>query len=153
MIGVAFSIGFTIGPALGAYFASVEDFFHLHPFSNASLFSLTLSILDLIFIYFFIPETMVFKKKEKETTNKSTTISPNLIVQNALNKLYLVHFLFLFLFSGIEFNLTFLTFHRFDYSNMQNGKLLGYIGILSAIVQGTYLRRKSQNGIYINFIC
>jgi hypothetical protein len=50
----------------------------------------------------------------------------------------------LFLFSGMEFTLTFLTFHLLDFSHMQQGALLGYIGILSSLIQGGYVRRKAN---------
>ncbi|TFK43435.1 MFS, DHA1 sub-family [Crucibulum laeve] len=56
----------------------------------------------------------------------------------ALRKL---HFLFLGLFSGVEFTLTFLTFDLLDWNNTQNGKLIGSIGIVSALLQGGYVRR------------
>jgi len=58
-----------------------------------------------------------------------------------LKSLRLLHFLFLVVFSGIEFTLTFLTFDLFDWSNTQNGKLIGSIGIVSAALQGGYVRR------------
>ncbi|KAH9966080.1 MFS DHA1 sub-family [Russula dissimulans] len=58
-----------------------------------------------------------------------------------LKSLRLLHFLFLGVFSGIEFTLTFLTFDLFDWSNTQNGKLIGSIGIVSAALQGGYVRR------------
>jgi len=51
------------------------------------------------------------------------------------------HFLFLGLFSGVEFTLTFLTFDLFDWGNKQNGALIGSIGIISALLQGGYVRR------------
>lgn len=44
----------------------------------------------------------------------------------------------------MEFTLTFLTFDLFDFTNVQQGKLLGYIGILSAFLQGGYVRRKAH---------
>jgi len=58
-----------------------------------------------------------------------------------LKSLRMFHFLFLGAFSGVEFTLTFLTFDLFDWSNTQNGKLIGSIGIISAVIQGGYVRR------------
>jgi len=49
--------------------------------------------------------------------------------------------LFLGIFSGVEFTLTFLTFDLLDWNNKQNGKLIAGIGILSALLQGGYVRR------------
>ncbi|KAF8318207.1 MFS DHA1 sub-family [Clavulina sp. PMI_390] len=75
-----------------------------------------------------------------------------------LRKLGGYHFLFLALFSGfecvmlssdwstldrlgVEFTLTFLSFDLFDWNNSQNGRLLGFIGVLSTLLQGGYVRR------------
>ena len=85
-----------------------------------------------------------------------------------LKKLRLLHFAFLAIFSGVEFTLTFLTYDRelieillfpgikinggrscslfafstvFDWDNRQNGSLIGSIGVVSALVQGGYVRR------------
>ncbi|GAA5863547.1 hypothetical protein JCM3774_006520 [Rhodotorula dairenensis] len=62
-----------------------------------------------------------------------------------LRRLERLHLAFLFFFSGAEFTLTFLTHNLFDWSNAENGRLLGFIGILSALLQGGYVRRKSKS--------
>ncbi len=57
MIGVAFSLGFTFGPLMGAYFAlRVKDseVFYQAPAMLAVLFS----VADLLFIFFMLPETL-----------------------------------------------------------------------------------------------
>ncbi|KPV73302.1 uncharacterized protein RHOBADRAFT_55064 [Rhodotorula graminis WP1] len=51
------------------------------------------------------------------------------------------HLLFLFCFSGAEFTLCFLTHALFSASNAQNGRLLGFIGLVSAALSGGYVRR------------
>jgi hypothetical protein len=61
-----------------------------------------------------------------------------------LTVLGLTHLIYLFFFSGMEFTLTFLTFDRFGYTNMQQGKLLGFVGVLSSLIQGGYVRRVAQ---------
>ena len=62
-------------------------------------------------------------------------------------KLSLIHFLFVFVFSGMEFTLTFLTFDRFEFSNSSQGRLLGFMGFCSAIFQGVYVRRVSREKV------
>lgn len=59
MIGIAFSLGFTVGPLMGAYFAmssrtSDEGVFHQTP----ALLALTFSVADLLFIWLVLPETL-----------------------------------------------------------------------------------------------
>jgi len=81
------------------------------------------------------------------TTITSTAMDDDRILQlqhTFLARLSFTHFAHLFLFSGMEFTLTFLTFHLLDFSHMQQGALLGYIGILSSLIQGGYVRRKAN---------
>lgn len=64
MIGVAFSLGFTLGPLLGAYLAKrpkeVEEFYQ-----GPALLALAFSIADLFFIFVMLPETL---QKENEVS-------------------------------------------------------------------------------------
>ncbi|KAF9360450.1 hypothetical protein BGX26_009278 [Mortierella sp. AD094] len=180
MVGIAFAIAFTVGPALGAYFASkdlVAAFpglaqYGLHPFSGSALLAMVLLTVESLYLYFMLPETnseswrltvqqtVEDEKKRKaqeaksSATLKDSSTNPSAIVmspeeivrlQNTyLGRLSFTHFAHLFLFSGMEFTLTFLTFHLFDFSHMQQGALLGYIGILSSLIQGGYVRRRAN---------
>ncbi|KAM6261319.1 major facilitator superfamily domain-containing protein 10 isoform 2-T4 [Porphyrio hochstetteri] len=72
------------------------------------------------------------------TRGKESPSDKNL--QN-LKILGLVYFLYLFLFSGLEYTLSFLTHQRFQFSSMQQGKMFFFIGITMAVIQGGYARR------------
>ncbi|KAF9149762.1 hypothetical protein BG015_008422 [Linnemannia schmuckeri] len=188
MVGIAFAIAFTVGPALGAYFANkdlVAAFpglaqYGLHPFSGSALLALVLLTVESLYLYARLPETnseswrvAVQQTVQQEsaddassfsapstttsgaTTTKSTSTSSaptshldqekiQALQQSYLSRLSFTHFAHLFLFSGMEFTLTFLTFHLFDFSHMQQGALLGYIGILSSLLQGGYVRRRAH---------
>ncbi|KAF9171312.1 hypothetical protein BGX20_007802 [Mortierella sp. AD010] len=180
MVGIAFAIAFTVGPALGAYFANkdlVAAFpglaqYGLHPFSGSALLAMVLLTVESLYLYAMLPETnseswrlavkqtLEDERKQKaqeakpSTTSKDSTTSPAAVIlspeeivrlQNTyLGRLSFTHFAHLFLFSGMEFTLTFLTFHLFDFSHMQQGALLGYIGILSSLIQGGYVRRRAN---------
>ena len=61
--------------------------------------------------------------------------------KSSLKTLGLSYFIYLFLYSGLEFTLTFLTHHRFGFNSMDQGKMFLYIGILMALIQGGYVRR------------
>uniref|UniRef100_G1Q2B1 Major facilitator superfamily domain containing 10 n=1 Tax=Myotis lucifugus TaxID=59463 RepID=G1Q2B1_MYOLU len=63
-----------------------------------------------------------------------------------LRRLGLVYFLYLFLFSGLEYTLSFLTHQRFQFSSLQQGKMFFFIGLTMATIQGTYARRISPGG-------
>lgn len=64
-----------------------------------------------------------------------------------LRKLGRVYFVYLFIYSGLEFTLTFLTHHIFHYNSMQQGWMFFTIGIVMAVMQGGYVRRIPQNKI------
>lgn len=53
----------------------------------------------------------------------------------------MVYFIYLFLYSGLEFTLTFLTHYKFKYTSMQQGWMFFGIGIVMTILQGGWVRR------------
>lgn len=58
-----------------------------------------------------------------------------------LRTLGTVYFIYLFLYSGLEFTLTFLTHNKFGYTSMQQGYMFFGIGITMALLQGGWVRR------------
>ncbi|KZP32947.1 MFS DHA1 sub-family [Athelia psychrophila] len=170
-VGIAFAICFCIGPPIGAYFASrpLPPAFNswgveLNVYAVPAILTLVLLVLETLFLMFALPETRGTKahsavKEEKEKTKSASNSSPAsaatssevssaplpvATVQERLDMLKLLrrlHFFFLGVFSGMEFTLTFLTFDLFDWNNKQNGALIGSIGVISALLQGGYVRR------------
>ncbi|KAJ3313536.1 hypothetical protein HDV04_001753 [Boothiomyces sp. JEL0838] len=132
---------------VGAYFTSIDlktilPDWPVNQYSTPALFALVLITIETVYMYFYLPETLV-KKDEKKNKEQSTKSIFNLSV---------IHFLFLFVYSGMEFTLTFLTFDRFNFSNKQQGRLLGFIGIFTALVQGGYVRRIRNTGMEKNVV-
>uniref|UniRef100_A0A8V0Z0W3 Major facilitator superfamily domain containing 10 n=1 Tax=Gallus gallus TaxID=9031 RepID=A0A8V0Z0W3_CHICK len=136
MIGVAFSLGFTLGPMIGAYLAMETEkgeVFYL----RSALLALTFAAADLIFIFFLLPETLPKEKRVSSVTTgfqaAADLLSPMALFrfsavtqgkeapsdQNLQNLkiLGLAYFLYLFLFSGLEYTLSFLTHQRFQFSS------------------------------------
>ncbi|XP_030593849.1 major facilitator superfamily domain-containing protein 10 [Archocentrus centrarchus] len=159
MIGIAFSLGFTVGPLMGAYFAissrATGNVFYLTP----ALLALAFSTADLLFIWLMLPETLTKDVKASSSgcgdcrdllhplslfyfapvTKKKDGLSRNRT--KSLQVLGLVYFCYLFLFSGLEFTLSFLTHQRFQFTSMQQGKMFFFIGVIMALIQGGYARR------------
>ncbi|KAF1798624.1 major facilitator superfamily domain-containing protein [Mucor lusitanicus] len=166
LVGIAFAIAFTVGPAIGAWFASIDLSelcpslvkFGIYPYSMAAFVGLVLLVVETAYLYVALPETIHFRHQvEQEATAKgastSTTATPagepvtlQMIQTRLMNLQYLKQIMcaFSFLFSGMEFTLVFLTFDVLDYTHMQQGKLLGFMGIVSALIQGGYVRRRVQ---------
>ncbi|XP_037536177.1 major facilitator superfamily domain-containing protein 10 [Nematolebias whitei] len=158
MIGVAFSLGFTFGPLMGAYFAmnsrTTENVFYQTP----ALLALAFSVADLLFIWLMLPETLKEAKASSSGCGGSwdllsplslfhfaavtkTKDPPSQHRMQTLQVLGLVYFCYLFLFSGLEFTLSFLTHQRFQFTSMQQGKMFFFIGVIMALIQGGYARR------------
>ncbi|KAJ7180217.1 major facilitator superfamily domain-containing protein [Mycena crocata] len=159
-VGIAFAICFCIGPPIGAYFASrplpasMNTFgLEFNVYAVPATITLVLLVLETLFLIFALPETRGKRMKplpeKPQTTNGTSPSKPTRKASvdqrvKILKTLRLLHFLFLGIFSGVEFTLTFLTFDLFDWNNKQNGMLIGSIGIISALLQGGYVRRSTS---------
>ncbi|ORX65667.1 MFS general substrate transporter [Linderina pennispora] len=134
LVGIAFAVGFTLGPSIGAYFASLpleaeSSAFAYAPFATAAVFSLGLLVLESAYLYANLPETLDFKHSAEPKVDEGTSELPasspgDRHVAKVLRRLNWTHFAYLFFFSGMEYTLTFLTHDKFDFSNAQQGKLL-----------------------------
>ncbi|KAF3906541.1 hypothetical protein ABW20_dc0107595 [Dactylellina cionopaga] len=141
LVGVAFSIAFTVGPMIGAFMAS-KTLMLGNPFSTAAAFSLVLIVTETIYLYLRLPETKppivdTSSLSSKEKADAKSNKQPD----RPLTLLNLTHFLFLLVFSGMEFSLTFMTFELFSFSSKDNGKLLGFVGLTASLLQGSFTRR------------
>lgn len=158
VIGIAFSLGFLIGPMVGAAFSVwAKSHGGLDWYIYPAGIALGLSIIDLLFIFFYFEETLPKEKRlphlGKALKQSFSYINPislfnfstldQMEVQEraSLKTLGLSYFIYLFLYSGLEFTLTFLTHLRFNFTSMDQGKMFLYIGVLMAVIQGGYVRR------------
>ncbi|XP_036069328.1 major facilitator superfamily domain-containing protein 10 isoform X2 [Oryzias melastigma] len=162
MIGIAFSVGFTVGPLMGAYFAVTSRTTGNVFFQTPALIALAFSVADLLVIWLMLPETLTenVKAASSGTGDSRDLLSPLSLFHftavtrtkdppskermQKLRVLGLVYFFYLFLFSGLEFTLSFLTHQRFQFTSMQQGKMFFFIGVIMALIQGGYARRIKQ---------
>ncbi|KAJ7068387.1 major facilitator superfamily domain-containing protein [Mycena amicta] len=154
-VGIAFAICFCIGPPIGAYFATRPlpasfNTWGLNVYVVPAAITLILLVAETLFLALALPETR--GRRVVSPSEKTNGATPSKPVKKAsveqrlktLKTLRWLHFLFLGVFSGVEFTLTFLTFDLFDWNNRQNGALIGSIGIVSALLQGGYVRRATS---------
>ncbi|KAK4872045.1 hypothetical protein RN001_016169 [Aquatica leii] len=157
LVGIAFSLGFIIGPLIGAIFAVWAKSKTGEWFVVPAIFAFCLSFFDLIFFIYFFKETLPQEKRAKSVWkslhNAKALIDLRDLFQfraitdakssdiTQLRKLGTVYFIYLFIYSGLEFTLTFLTHHTFKYNSMQQGWMFFGIGIIMAVIQGSYVRK------------
>jgi len=132
-VGIAFAICFCVGPPIGAYFASrpfppnIIQGLELNIYATPAALTLVLLVLETIFLAVALPETRFSQKERKPvefdlgddtTPSHAASKSVQLRGKSIQDRLQLLkslstsHFLFLGIFSGVEFTLTFLTFDR-----------------------------------------
>ncbi|KAF8242282.1 MFS general substrate transporter [Wilcoxina mikolae CBS 423.85] len=133
LVGVAFSIAFTLGPMMGAWLSSMTLSLE-NPFMATAVFSLGLLVAETVFLWFKLPETRKTRTEEEKASQKK-------VDGRGLGLLKFTHLFFLLIFSGMEFSLPFMTFDLFNYSSAQNGRVLGFVGLLASILQGGFSRR------------
>ncbi|KAJ9578740.1 hypothetical protein L9F63_005029, partial [Diploptera punctata] len=167
LVGIAFSVGFIIGPVIGAMFARWSHGQSGDWFVVPALFALALSVLDILFVLIVFKETLAQEALgEKRAKSLAGSLSqakayinlPDIFrfraVKNLpksdlkeLQRLGFIYFIYLFLYSGLEFTLTFLTHHTFNYTSMQQGWMFFVIGLTMALMQGSYVRRLPEHKI------
>ncbi|RAR01943.1 acetyl-CoA synthetase-like protein [Stemphylium lycopersici] len=144
LVGVCFSIAFTFGPALGAYLSTLQVM-DKNPFAMAAGFSLFLIVSETIYLYASLPETLPSaNKNENGTANGKEKDSQAPKPHARTNSHYLLnatHFTFILFFSGMEFSLPFMTYDLFAYQAKDSGRLLGFIGLVASLLQGSVVRR------------
>ncbi|KOS17611.1 Major facilitator superfamily domain-containing protein 10 [Escovopsis weberi] len=69
LIGACFSVAFTFGPALGAFLASITSL-SANPFAMAAGFSLALVVVETVYLYRHLPETLPSLIDESQFQNK-----------------------------------------------------------------------------------
>lgn len=141
LIGACFCIAFTFGPALGAALANITTV-AANPFATAAGFSLFLIVVETIYLYFCLPETL---PSSSDTVSNGTPAEKKPPTPhertNSHFLLNFTHFIFVLFFSGIEFSLPFMTYDLFSYNSSSSGRLLGFIGIIASLLQGGVTRR------------
>jgi DHA1 family tetracycline resistance protein-like MFS transporter len=135
MMGAAFGLGFVIGPLIGG---TLGSFGPRVPFLVAAV----LSILNFIYGYFILPESLVhenrrafdWKRANPFGTLKSLYQFPVVAgLLTALGFLYIaVH--------AVQSNWSYYTMHKFGWTSVHIGISLGVIGLATAIVQGGLIR-------------
>lgn len=146
-VGIAFGLGFVLGPALGGI-ASQWDwsgsdlvFFGMHPFSAAATISFCLALVNLLWLAFGFSETLPEEKRSQSTSFLPAVCKMGEVTSPDARRTCMTYLLYMVSFSGMEFTLTFLAVERFSFSPKDLGEMFLLIGGTLILVQGFVVRR------------
>lgn len=152
MIGVAFGVGFIVGPAIGGLLGKLDPHY---PFFAAA----AMSLINFLYGYFILPESLPIEKRRDLDWKKLNPISTLLKLRKYKNIGWLMFAFFLLGFGShaVQSNWAYFTMYKFRWSEATVGMSLALVGLLVAIVQGgliSWVVRKigNEKSIYIGFL-
>lgn len=152
IIGVAFGLGFILGPVIGGLTSLLNlsgetpsaSLFALHLFSVPALAAALLSLTNLLQAWRFLPETRPPERTEPEHLSspaRSALLKGLSRKPSSVKRIVFLYGFFILAFSGMEFTLTFLAVERLAFSPANNALLFVFIGAILLIVQGWFVRK------------
>lgn len=134
LIGAAFGLGFVFGPVLGGLLGAVDP--TLPAWTAAALAGVAL-----IATYLWLPETNQRTKEQRMGSRVNPwRAMPGLLRTPVLGRLLMVDFLYWSAFAVYQTTFTLFAARRFDWGYSEVGLVLGYAGLVGAIVQGGVVR-------------
>lgn len=157
LVGIAFSLGFILGPMIGAVFSRFSDKSSDNWFIYPALFATCLAGLDILFCMLMLKETLPVEKRARTVINSVSQAFEHISIKSlfrfdavknlskadleSLKQLGFIYFVYLFLYSGLEFTVTFLMFHKFGFNSIDQAKMFLTTGVVMAALQGGVVRR------------
>jgi MFS family permease len=138
LIGMAFGLGFIIGPALGGLLSKISI---QAPAYGAGVIGLVTAA----FGYFMFPETLPVERR-KTGLISAAEANPLRSVAGALGRreirMFLLALFFLnFAFAALQTNFSNYTIERFQFGPDDNAWVFAFIGLLAALMQGFVVRK------------
>ena len=138
LIGAAFGMGFTFGPAAGGLLSHVS-------LEAPAYAAAVLSLATTAFGYFALPESLPRERRHKLSW-RPRDLDPLLPILRYLRRpefvtLLAATFFFQFAFSGMQSNFAVYTLERFRWGPDDNAWIFVYLGVVATVVQGWLVRR------------
>jgi len=135
VIGVAFGLGFTLGPAIGGFLFAYPNGQFL-----AAMVSAGFSLVALIFTVLFLEEPSARQKSIAPQQHFFRSLRG--VWEKWIGVILVVQWLYMMIFSGFETSFSVFTKQIFLFDARQNSWLFVFIGVFSIFVQGFITRRK-----------
>jgi len=150
LIGAAFGLGFIIGPAAGGLLSKFG-------YSVPALVAAGLSFLNLVSIFFFLPESLTEQRRLAMHVQKRPPFTLKALIvalyRPKVGPLLHVRFFFALAFSMFQSIFSLYAAYKLYLSSQTTGYVLAYVGVLSVLVQGVGVglvtKRFRENAIII----
>jgi DHA1 family tetracycline resistance protein-like MFS transporter len=142
LIGVAFGLGFILGPVLGA-FASVYAQSIGFDGTRAPFFlGAALALLNGLYAFFFMPESLKPENRRKFEWSRANTYGTfkSLFKNEVVKQLFIALTLVYLAAHAVQSNWSFFTMEQLDWGPKEIGFSLGVVGFMFALVQGGLIR-------------
>lgn len=163
LIGVAFGLGFVIGPSIGGGMIHLAKKFSAEPLMGSTVAALFVSLLcfgTFLFAYFKLPESLPPEKRGQSQENKENRFMRilNKFKLPKLRPLLSIFFLVGLAMSAIEATLVFYVWEKFGWGSDKVSYGFAYIGLIIIFTQGFLVRRLipllgERRTIFIGLAC
>jgi DHA1 family tetracycline resistance protein-like MFS transporter len=135
LIGVAFGLGFILGPVIGGVLSHGGNFY------RPALAAATISFVSLLLTIFYLPESLprALRNQRRQLRIFDVAGLRRAWGYEQLGLLLLIFFLFSLVQAGFEGLFTLFSDRKFGLGPRESGYLLGYVGVLGVLVQGGML--------------
>jgi DHA1 family tetracycline resistance protein-like MFS transporter len=143
LIGAAFGLGFIIGPVVGGILG--DRFGYAVP----AFVAMTIATLNLVAVYLFLPESITPEQRAEMTHRPRPAFSVGSLVE-ALQRPRVGPLFHIRFFFGLAFSMFQSIFalyaagYPLNLSVEQTGLVLGYVGVLSVVIQGFAIGRLTK---------
>ena len=138
IIGMAFGLGFIIGPALGGFLSKID--IHAPAYAAGGM-----ALVTSLFAYFLLPETLPVERRKAGAAEWSDLNPLRPVVaafrNEALRVLLVSLFLLNFAFAALQTNFSLFTLARFAWGPEDNAWVFAFIGLMVAFNQGFLVRK------------
>ena len=137
MIGAAFGLGFIIGPVTGGLLSQWG-------YAVPAFAAATISFLNLILIYAWLPESLTEEKRSQMTEKRPAVTLNALLVafqRPFTGSILITRFFFGLAFAIFQTIFSLYALAKFNLTARDTGFVLTYVGVLSVIVQGFLVGR------------
>lgn len=135
LIGAAFGLGFIIGPVLGGILGQYSTKL---PFMAAAV----LALINALYGFFILPESLSMDHRRKFEWKRANPVGSLMQLKKypAISGLVVSLILIYIAAQAVQSTWTFFTMEKFSWNEAWVGYSLGFVGIMSALVQGWLIR-------------